>query len=339
MSPYYLREVSELQGTLFVSFLHTLQGDLKKAKEHILFAKSIDPLNPETKFYETNYLYRAGEYANAKEILDELLEANDRNLPAIVLNTYILIQENRLQEARAAIKNLPEETFTPDEQLGLLALIDAKSEGPTATLTELGEHAKDPRAHHAHSYLFVIYAILGQYDEAFKILEWLFDAKSSILLLGFSDPLAEQIQSDPRYLQFHHRIYPSIDETKVKKAKPKVPGAAVAFAQVGKLKAYLETDSPYLNPRLTLRSLADQIDVHPNQLSWLLNEHVGKNFNEFINEKRIEYFKKLVVDPDNSHISLIGLAYESGFNSKTVFNTTFKKEVGMTPKEFQKSQS
>ena len=79
------------------------------------------------------------------------------------------------------------------------------------------------------------------------------------------------------------------------------------------------------------------MSIHPNQLSWLLNQVVGKNFNEFINQQRIEHFKKLAVDPSNSHISLIGLAYESGFNSKTVFNTTFKKEVGMTPKEYQKS--
>ena len=85
--------------------------------------------------------------------------------------------------------------------------------------------------------------------------------------------------------------------------------------------------------------LAEQVDIHPTPLSWLLNESIGENFNEYINKKRIEYFKQLVLDPDNSHISLIGLAYESGFNSKTVFNTSFKKEVGMTPKEFLKSQA
>jgi len=70
-------------------------------------------------------------------------------------------------------------------------------------------------------------------------------------------------------------------------------------------------------------------------LSWLPNEQTGKNFNTFISHYRTEYFKTLAVDPDNSHISIIGLAYESGFNSKTVFNTFFKKETGMTPKEYR----
>jgi len=70
-------------------------------------------------------------------------------------------------------------------------------------------------------------------------------------------------------------------------------------------------------------------------LSWLPNEQTGKNFNTLISHYRTEYFKTLAVDPDNSHISIIGLAYESGFNSKTVFNTFFKKETGMTPKEYR----
>jgi AraC-like DNA-binding protein len=51
----------------------------------------------------------------------------------------------------------------------------------------------------------------------------------------------------------------------------------------------------------------------------------------------VEHFKKLVVDSANAHISMIGLAYESGFNSKTVFNTVFKKMVGMTPNAYKKS--
>ena len=93
----------------------------------------------------------------------------------------------------------------------------------------------------------------------------------------------------------------------------------------------------FLDPSLSLRSLAAQIEIHPNQLSWILNEQEGKNFNEYINRQRIEHFKKLVLDKSNAHISIIGLAYESGFNSKTVFNTTFKKLEGVTPSQYQKS--
>lgn len=323
----------------FVSFLHTLQGDFTKAKEHLFFAKSIDPLNQETLFFEANYYYRTNEYAKANLILDELLEANDKNLPAIIIRIYIQIKENRLQEALRSIEEIPLQAFTPDERLGLLGLIDAlNGDASSGHIKELEQHGQGPEAHHAHSYLFIIYAVLGNNENAFSMLEKLFQVQSSILLLGFSDPLAAPIRRDPRYQEYHDKIYPIIKASKVKKPKPKAIDNSIARAQVEKLKTLVESERPYLNPAVSLRSLADQAEIHPNQLSWLLNEYVGKNFNEFINAARIEHFKKLVVNPDNSHISLIGLAYESGFNSKTVFNTAFKKEVGMTPKEYQRSQ-
>ncbi len=100
----------------------------------------------------------------------------------------------------------------------------------------------------------------------------------------------------------------------------------------------MREEAPYLNPDLSLRSLAALVDMNPNQLSWLLNESLGKNFNEFINHYRVETFKSLAKDPANANITVIGLAYESGFNSKTVFNTYFKRESGFTPKEFLKDQ-
>ena len=103
-----------------------------------------------------------------------------------------------------------------------------------------------------------------------------------------------------------------------------------------RLLKYINEEKPYLAPDLSLRALAERIDIHPNQLSWLLKKSMGKNFNEFINHYRVEAFKKLCKDNAKAHITLIGLAYESGFNSKTVFNTYFKKETGLTPKQFLK---
>ena len=92
----------------------------------------------------------------------------------------------------------------------------------------------------------------------------------------------------------------------------------------------------YLNPELSLRILADELDLHPNKLSWLINEHIGKNFNEYVNTYRLEAFKQKALDPANSHLTLLGLAYESGFNSKSVFNAFFKKIEGVTPRKWVK---
>jgi len=102
---------------------------------------------------------------------------------------------------------------------------------------------------------------------------------------------------------------------------------------------HISINKPFLKPDLSLRELANQINVHPNHLSWILNQSIGKNFNEFINHYRIETFKSIASAKDNANLTIEGLAYESGFNSKTVFNTYFKKGTGLTPSQFLKEQA
>jgi AraC-like DNA-binding protein len=81
----------------------------------------------------------------------------------------------------------------------------------------------------------------------------------------------------------------------------------------------------FQNLSLSLRKLAENLNISSNKLSWLLNERIGQNFNEYINSFRLENFKESALNPTNNHLTLLGLAYESGFNSKSVFNAFFKK--------------
>jgi adenylate cyclase len=98
----------------------------------------------------------------------------------------------------------------------------------------------------------------------------------------------------------------------------------------------MSTDQPYLDENLTLRFLAEMLKIQPNQLSQVLNEGFDQNFAEFVNTYRLEMFKSKVADPDQRHLTILALAYDSGFNSKTVFNTFFKKRMGQTPKAYWK---
>ncbi|KPM47426.1 helix-turn-helix domain-containing protein [Jiulongibacter sediminis] len=100
------------------------------------------------------------------------------------------------------------------------------------------------------------------------------------------------------------------------------------------LEKNLEDNKPFHNPKLSLSELAQQINVPPHQLSKAINEHYGKNFFELINGYRIEEFKTLAGNPKYHHLTLLALAYEVGFNSKTAFNRSFKKTTGQTPKEY-----
>ncbi|KQO28653.1 hypothetical protein ASF10_22790 [Flavobacterium sp. Leaf82] len=99
----------------------------------------------------------------------------------------------------------------------------------------------------------------------------------------------------------------------------------------------MNNQKPFLDPELSLFKLASQLDVSSHQLSYVINKGFDENFYQFINRYRIEEAKKMIQDPKMQHLSLMGIAFEVGFNSKTVFNTTFKKNTDQTPSEFKKA--
>lgn len=102
------------------------------------------------------------------------------------------------------------------------------------------------------------------------------------------------------------------------------------------LKELMSSKKPYLEPKLTLNSLAEELDISANHLSQIINQQEGKNFYDFVNEYRVEEFKSRAADPANSNYSILAIALDSGFNSKSSFNQVFKKAVGKTPSEFMK---
>ncbi|GAB2557422.1 helix-turn-helix domain-containing protein [Spirosoma aerophilum] len=100
------------------------------------------------------------------------------------------------------------------------------------------------------------------------------------------------------------------------------------------LDAYMQQQKPYTNPNLTIHELATGVKMPPHVLSRVINDGFGKNFFDFINQYRIEAFKQRMEDPRSRHYTLLSLAFEVGFNSKTAFNRAFKKLTNQTPKEY-----
>lgn len=98
----------------------------------------------------------------------------------------------------------------------------------------------------------------------------------------------------------------------------------------------METEKPYLDGDLNLLKLSDLAQINAHQLSYLLNNGFQENFFYFVNKYRVEHAKKMLTDDSFQKLSILGIAFESGFNSKTAFNTIFKKMTDMTPSEFRK---
>jgi len=106
---------------------------------------------------------------------------------------------------------------------------------------------------------------------------------------------------------------------------------------LNKLLFYMEDEKPYLDNRLSLKQLSELMDLTTNHLSQIINEKLNKNFFDFINEYRIKEVKQNLSNPKLQHYTLLAIAFQSGFNSKSSFNDIFKKNTGLTPSEYQKN--
>ncbi|WP_432708594.1 helix-turn-helix domain-containing protein [Pedobacter sp.] len=102
---------------------------------------------------------------------------------------------------------------------------------------------------------------------------------------------------------------------------------------------HMEQHKPFLNDDLSLSMLASQISLNPNQLSQVINQKSGNNFFVFVNTYRVEEVKKRLLDSAFSHLSILGIAYDCGFRSKSAFNRIFKAQVGLSPLEYQRENN
>lgn len=105
---------------------------------------------------------------------------------------------------------------------------------------------------------------------------------------------------------------------------------------VMRLKSFMENEQPYLQPKISLNELASSLNLSPHHLSQLLNEQLQQSFFEFINQYRVDAFKQALLHPPNRHLTLLAIAEDCGFNSKSSFNRIFKEMTGKTPSQYAK---
>ncbi len=97
-----------------------------------------------------------------------------------------------------------------------------------------------------------------------------------------------------------------------------------------------EREKPYTDSDISLKQLASSLNISPHILSSAINQELNKTFFELLREYRIKEFIERANNPENSNLSIMGIAYGVGYNSKSSFNTAFKKEIGSTPSEYLK---
>lgn len=104
-----------------------------------------------------------------------------------------------------------------------------------------------------------------------------------------------------------------------------------------KLQAFMVAEKPFLNPSLTIQEVSDKIQIPTRELSILINHQLDQHFYDFVNAYRIEYAMEILKDSTKKRVTILEILYEAGFNSKSSFNTAFKKHTGSTPTDYRKA--
>ncbi|WP_347922941.1 AraC family transcriptional regulator [Pontimicrobium sp. SW4] len=101
------------------------------------------------------------------------------------------------------------------------------------------------------------------------------------------------------------------------------------------LEIYMKNKKPYLDSELDLTTLAQSMDTHPKTLSLVINHILNSSFSEYVNSFRIKSAIDLIENNSDDQLTIMEVMYDVGFNSRSVFNTTFKKKTGYTPTQYK----
>lgn len=135
---------------------------------------------------------------------------------------------------------------------------------------------------------------------------------------------------DSEMVLVNEAVHPKINIAKSEKT-------VLINSQIESLRKYVSEHELYLNPSLTIQEVSQNVGIPVRDLSLLINQQMNQHFFDFINEFRIEKAMQILKDESKTKLTVLEILYEVGFNSKSSFNTAFKKHTNMTPTEFRKS--
>ena len=192
------------------------------------------------------------------------------------------------------------------------------------------------------AYTMVLYHMnIGQDDIAIQYLEDAIRKNASDFVFIHVDPTFKPLHEHPGFKKCVDIVHAKFPNHRPDEAQPtRYAHSSLSHDDAklinDRLLCYMQEHKPYLENHLNLRSLAKELDVNANYLSQVINEKHDKNFFEFINSYRVNELKQMMNDPNNRQFTLLSMAFDCGFNSKTTFNTAFKRITGLTPSQYLK---
>ena len=317
-----------------------IEGKYEAALNYINTAIQLDPFSPMNHYLKGVVYYVQEKYEEASQHFNKSLEITPGFLPPLINLGNVLLLENKIEASKALFQKLPSIGLGEVAKIGGEGLIDVlenRAESAQLKIERLESFLHSEMKDRALFFLAQIHCALGSHETAIDLIKKGIEERIPFMIMIDLEPFFKPLHAYESYQKVIAQLPISkVEGVKLRKKYVKTALKKEAIERyLSRLEMVMINQKPYLEA-ISLRQLAKMTDMHPNQLSQLINEHIGQRFSDYINAYRLEHFKSLVEQPKNQNLTLLALAYESGFNSKTVFNTFFKKTTGKTPKAYWK---
>jgi len=317
------------------------EAKFEAATHYIDTALQMDPLSSINYHLKGFIEYAQGKYVEAIANFEKVWSLKGDAKVPVLYKGQALILMGKPVAALKFFKELPTHLEGDlNREAGLTMTYAALGEREKAEehLKEIKAALESPLKERAIHLLVYSYTVLGKLAEALTWFERAVDMHLPLIVYFNVEPILKPLHSKPKFQSLMRRIlgeHSSFEITK-RKYKKSLLDKELIEQYKQQLENLMRKEEPFLDSAVSLRGLAKQLGIPPNQLSQLLNEGFDKNFSEYVNGYRLEAFKTKAADPRLRHLTILALAFDSGFNSKTVFNTFFKKAMGMTPSAYWK---
>lgn len=321
-------------------------GKIEESLDCMFQAERLNPLSDSANYTIGMVYHTIGEHERALEFVNKNIEVNPLWDAQYYTKVEALCALNRYEEAWDTINDF----YTKTKNSQLVEFLKAFCFASRKEREPLNKIIKPLRAHFskegevnsivAHSFC-QIYLLLGEIDEALHYMEIAMRQNAAPFLMINIESQWDPYRNHPRFKEIINKV-PFMemehDSSPEPKKYKKTSISKELAAETGqRLQEIMESGKLYLNPTLTLYDLAERVELTTNQLSQILNEFIGKNFYDYVNSFRLNHFLDLFKKEQYKHYTLLGLAYECGFNSKSTFNSFFRKTLGTTPSEYFKN--
>jgi adenylate cyclase len=326
------------EALLYKGLVLAAMGRVEEALDNFFQAERLNPL-AETVNFVIGLIYN---YTNENEKALDFIERNITICPywyaQFTTQVELLCKLKQFNKALTVIENLSNDPKSPLSIAQLKAYRYICMGKREEAFEQIGIMEKGPRNTPDSAYLGQLYLMMGDEDKALDYLEYGMQYHAAPFQFIKIDSLWDKLRTHPRYKEATKNLVPDTGKIVSEETFRKYKKSALTLQEVQVIQSKLDTmmanENPWLNPSLNLTDLAEGISVTSNILSQVLNEFMKKNFYDYINTFRLEYFLKLSKENRYKNYTLLALAYECGFNSKTTFNTFFRKTMKTTPSDY-----